>query len=74
MVGKCYRLKTPTLAIMSRDGQRVPMTVPHGGVVLVLARNHDDNHLVDVEWEGKPVLMFAVDLQDRGELVDEAGN
>ena len=59
MVGKQYLLKTPTLAIMSREGQRFPMTIPHGGIVLVTARNHNDNHLVDVEWEGRPLTIPA---------------
>ena len=61
---------TPTLAIMSRDGQRIPMTIPNGGIVRIAARNRHDRHLVDVEWEGKAMLMFAVDVRERGELVD----
>ena len=72
MVGKRYLLKTPTLAILSQDGQRLPMTIPHRGVVLVLARHQNDNHLVDVEWEGKAMLMFAVDLREREELIEGA--
>jgi hypothetical protein len=59
---------------MSRDEQRFPMTIPHGGIVLVTARNHNDSHLVDVEWEGKTMMMFAVDLRERGALVDGDGN
>lgn len=68
MVGKRYRLDSPALAVLSRDGQRFPMTIPRGGIVLVIAWNHDDNHLLDVEWEGKAMQMFAVDLRERGEL------
>ena len=30
----------------------------------------DGHKLVDVEWEGKRVMMFALDLRERGELVD----
>lgn len=55
---------------MIQDGQRFPMTIPGGGIVRVIALNHIDNHLMDVEWEGKPMLMFAVDLRDRGEPVE----
>ncbi len=69
MVGQRYRMKTPTLAILVQGGERVPMTIPSSGIVRVLRQNHFDIHQVDVEWEGKVMLMFAVDLRDRGELV-----
>jgi hypothetical protein len=72
MAGKRYRLNTPTLAILSRDGQRVPLTIPHDGIVRVIGPAYDDRQLVDVEWEGKKLLMFAIDLRNRGELVDGA--
>jgi hypothetical protein len=74
MVGKRYRLRTPTLAIMEHDGHRLPVTVPLGGVVQVIAGPVHGERLVDVEWEGKPLLMFAVDLHARGELVEGAAN
>jgi len=73
MVGHRYRLKTPTLAIMDHDGHRLPVTIPVGGVVLVVAGLPHEDRLVDVEWEGKRLLMFAVDLRDRGELAEGAG-
>jgi hypothetical protein len=70
MEGKRYRLNIPTLAILSKDGQRVPMTIPYGGIVRVIGSTYDDRQLVDVEWEGKKLLMFAVDLRERGEMVE----
>jgi hypothetical protein len=73
MPGERYRLTTPTLAIWSRDGHRIPMTIPNGGIVRVTGATYDDRQLVDIEWEGKKLLMFAVDLRDRGELVEGDG-
>jgi hypothetical protein len=70
MVGRRYRLNTPTLAIMVHDGQHSSVTVSAGAVVQVTA-GLDENRLVEVEWEGKVLLMFAIDLRDRGEPVDE---
>jgi hypothetical protein len=69
MPGKRYRLKNSTLAIMVHKGQQLPLTVPLGGVVQV-AGQLNGNKLVDVEWEGKPLRMFAMDLRKRAEPVD----
>jgi hypothetical protein len=71
MVGKRYRLNTPTLAIMVHDGQHSSVTVPAGDVVKVTSGPLDENRLVEVEWKGKVLLMFAIDLRERGEPVDE---
>ena len=68
--GKRYRLKNSTLAIMVHNGQHLPLTVPVGSVVQVAAGRLNENRLVDVEWQGKPLKMFAADLRNRGELVD----
>lgn len=72
MVGKRYRLKTPTLAIMNQK-ERLSVMIPLGGVVQVTAGPLDQDRLVDVEWEGKALLMFTADLRERCELVDGDG-
>jgi hypothetical protein len=43
-----YRLKTPTLAIMTHDGQRIPITIPQGGTVVVVNGPLDGTRLVRV--------------------------
>ena len=70
MDGVRYRLKTPTLAVMRQDGRQLPLTIPQGGIVSVIGPTYDDRQIVDVEWEGKKLLMFAVDLRDRGEPIE----
>jgi hypothetical protein len=72
VVGKRYRLKTPTLAIMNQK-ERLSVMIPLGGVVQVTAGPLDQDRLVDVEWEGKALLMFTADLRERCELVDGDG-
>ncbi len=64
MAGKRYRLKTPTLAIVNQS-ERLSVMVPSGAIVQVSAGPLDEDRLVDVEWEGKAILMFASDLRDR---------
>ena len=73
MHGDCYKLNTPTLAIMSLpNGKRFPMTVPKGTVVKVVNGPLDGTRLVDVEWEGKTVMMFTIDLRERGTPIAQA--
>ena len=66
MGGKHYRLKSPTLAILaSEDDHKIPITIPQGATVEVLAEMNG-NRLIDVIWEGKTVMMFTIDLRNRG--------
>jgi hypothetical protein len=70
MAGKRYRLNFPKIALMNR----LPITIPAGGVVQLIPGPLDENWLLDVEWEGKPVVMFASDLRAHGELVGQNRN
>jgi len=63
--GQRYRLNTPTLAIVEIDGQHSPVTVPNGAVVKVVDGPLDGNRLVDVNWDGKTVMMFTTDIRER---------
>jgi hypothetical protein len=72
MAGERYTLNTPTLAIMTLpNGRRVPVTIPKGADVKVLAGPLDGTRLVNVGWEGEAVMMFSVDLLERGTLTDQ---
>jgi len=70
--GQRYRLNTPTLAIVSRDGRHSPVTVPLGAVVKVIDGAVDGNRLVDVRWDGKTVMMFTTDIRERCDRLDES--
>ena len=63
-----YRLKTPTIAILTADERKIPVTVPQGAMVEVDVEL-DEDRLVYVRWEGKTVMMFTMDLRVRGELI-----
>jgi len=71
MAQRTYRLSQPTLAIANRDGKNIVVTVPLGAYVRVRECSVR-SRLVDVEWDGQTVQMFAVDIRDRGELVAAA--
>jgi hypothetical protein len=73
MQGQHYRLNTPILGIMSLpNDKRIPVTIPKGAVVKVVNGPLDGTRLVDVEWDGEEVMMFTVDLRERGTLVAAA--
>ena len=65
-----YRIKTPTMAIHSVDGQRTTVTVPTGMVVLATQEHLDGDVLIEVVWKDKKYLMFTQDLRERSEAVD----
>jgi len=67
MVGESYKLTRPTLAIMILpDGKSIPIDLPQGTVVKVIADPVDGTRFIDVERSGQIVRMFAVDLKERG--------
>jgi hypothetical protein len=47
-------------------------TIPQGGTVEVVAIDTNDNRLVEVRWRDKKVMMFTIDLRERGEVVAAA--
>jgi len=78
-----YRLTTPTLAISGRDR---PVTkysvrllgsttelVPPGAVLRVIDDPLYGNRLIDVEWEGRTVMMFTTDIRERCEQLNDDG-
>lgn len=67
LTGKHFKLNTATLAIDSIEGKRVAVTVPAGNIVKVTSGPRDDNdRMVDVLWDGRIVVMFAIDVNVRG--------
>ena len=68
LAGKRYRLTSDTLAIESVNERRIAVTVPTGEIVEVIhGPLADDTRMVDVRWNGKVLIIFAEDLQRRGE-------
>ena len=74
MRGQRYRMKTATLAIMVHDGQNISVTVPLGSEIEIVGGPLDGERLVDVQWEGRTVMMFTIDIRERGERLEAAGH
>jgi hypothetical protein len=61
-----FKLEKSTLAIGEANGKRVPVTIPAGDTVKLIADPSPGNKIVDVLWEGRTVTMYARALKQRG--------
>ncbi len=64
-----YRLSATTLGVHQQGIRSVAISIPAGTVVGVASGLGKDVGFVEIEWEGKCIRVFAVDLRERGELV-----
>ncbi len=73
--GRSFRLKSVTLAIESLGDRRQATLIPGGEVIHILSGPRpDDKRMVDVLWDERSFVMFAEDIQKRGEEVLAAKN
>ena len=64
MIEKPYQLQSDTLAIRTgRNGTLLAITIRSGATVIALDDAVGLKRLVDVEWNGEKMLMFADDLR-----------
>jgi hypothetical protein len=64
-----YKLRTATLGLCQQTGRHVVITIPCGTILRVIDDSADKNGLLEAEWMGNNVHIFAADLLSRGELV-----
>ena len=70
LTGKRFRLKTDTMGIGTVDDKRVAVTVPAGAMIEVTGGPRaNDMRMVDVRSDGRKLVMFLEDVQNRGEAV-----
>jgi hypothetical protein len=68
--GKSFRLNREVLAIENVDGRRTALTLPADAVIEVVSGpTPSDKRMVDVRWMHRELVMFAIDLQERGEEI-----
>ena len=66
---RCYRLRTTTLGLHKGVTHPVAIWIPAGSFLRVPDGLANAAGLVEVEWDGETVQVFAIDLRDRGELI-----
>ena len=62
------RLKSATIAVMSAEEEKVVLRIPKDSVVETMSTPKDGDRMVDVQWEGKSLMMFVDDLKRHGEI------
>ncbi|HTR34567.1 MAG TPA: hypothetical protein VMH80_01615 [Bryobacteraceae bacterium] len=68
-----FRILTPTLGIEVVEGERIPVTIPVDATVTVTGAQ-DAEGLLTIDWNGKSLLMYCHDLDERAEAVRSAGS
>jgi hypothetical protein len=72
--GKRFRLKKEILGIENTNYERIAITVPTGQLLRVLSGPRpDDRWMVDVLWGDRTLVVFAEDLERRGEEIQARG-
>jgi hypothetical protein len=66
MVGK-RRLTKATIAVATAT--RIAESIPNGEIIEICHEPDEGSRMIDVLWEGRPMMMFIQDLLDRGEEV-----
>jgi hypothetical protein len=64
-----YRLHTSTIGICIVNGYRVIITIPSGALLNVNQPVASSTSPVEVEWLGKVIRMFPIDILQRAEEV-----
>ena len=65
-----YTLSSPTLSLIEDNGRHTSLMVPQGATVTIAEETFSGDRLVEVQWAGRTVLMFADDLRTRLKRVD----
>ena len=64
-----YKLRSEILGIVLEANPRTTVTIPGNAIVTILAEPVDGKRMVDVDWNGKTVMIFARDLRERADRV-----
>jgi hypothetical protein len=68
MPPRTFKLNSPTLAIREENDQRVMVTLPAGALV-TFAGDIGAKWFVQILYDSDALIMFAIDLRNRGLLV-----
>jgi hypothetical protein len=71
LTGKRFTLESSTMAVDTDSGKRKAVTIPASSVIKVVSLPRSGDPMVEVLWEGRVVLMFIVDVEERGTEIME---
>ncbi len=65
-----FKLAIPTLSFLATpDIPKTPVLISAESPITLVSGNMHADRLVNVEWEGKTLRMFASDLRSRGKSI-----
>lgn len=67
--GKLYRLRTPMLSV--DPDKETTVLIPQGEIIQIDKVRHLHRRSVDVLWNGRILLLFMADIEDRCDEVAE---
>jgi hypothetical protein len=72
LAGKRFKLERATLGVGHIEGKRRAVTVPVGATLNVVSGPNREG-MLNVDWDGQVLEMFAVDVDVRGtEIKDQS--
>ena len=71
LTGKRFKLGKATVVRDAVDTRRSAVTIPAGTIIEVVSGPTEGDGMVDIFWQGRTVMMFAIDLNVREAEVTE---
>ena len=77
-VGQRFRLNSPSMGILIQDGKKIVFQIPAGSEIVAIdfipeQLSKDLLRKVNIQWQGKTLEMFLVDVQERGTRIQAVG-
>jgi hypothetical protein len=70
--GRRFKLRTASIGIETSEGKRIAVPVPANTVLKVISGPTEGDRMVDVMTDGKVLVMFVIDLKERGDEISDA--
>jgi hypothetical protein len=76
-VAQRFRLNIPSMGTLIQDGKKIVFQIPAGSEILAVdpipdQLSKDLLRKVNIQWQGKTMTMFLVDVQERGTPIQAA--
>ena len=77
-IGQRFRLKSPSMGtVLQQDGKKIVFQIPEGSEIVAIdpipeQLSKDLLRKVNIQWQGRTMTMFLVDVQERGTRIQAA--
>jgi hypothetical protein len=76
-VAQRFRLNSPSMGTLSQDGKNIVFQIPAGSEIVAIdpipeQLSKDLLRKVNIQWQGRTMTMFLVDVQERGTRIQAA--